>query len=155
MAPAGQIFGPFFGLDFGQNVFNYFCENFPLDSSWTWFLSSLELLLEVCKKLAPGVQIFGLFWAPKYVEIQMFDFFVKEFPLDLHWSCFTCSLELLLEVCWIRASEAQFWASKWVNIRPKWLKMYVFEYFLKNSPLDSHGIEFIRLLQLLFEMYKR
>ena len=62
----------------------------------------------MCKREAPVAQIFGPFWASKWVKIQVFEYSVEKFGLDSHQSCFICALEILSEMCKIWASKAQF-----------------------------------------------
>ena len=62
-------------------VFHLFCKRFPLDSNETCILSSLELLLEVCRILAPRSYILGSFLTLNRVRIrpksQFFVYFAK------------------------------------------------------------------------------
>ena len=71
------------------------------------FTSSLKLLLSVCKN-RPQRPKFGQFWASKCVKIKVSEEFVKIVSLDYQESYFICSLELLSEMCTIKASKAQF-----------------------------------------------
>ena len=87
MAPMGLIFRP----QIGQYI------RFRL---FSWNASA--------KKRGPRGPIFGPFWASKWVKIQVFEYFVKNFALYSRQSCFICALELLSEMCKICASKAQF-----------------------------------------------
>ena len=50
---------------------------------------------------------FSFHLGPQIGKIQVFDYFFKKFPLDSHWTRILSWLELLLEVCRIRATESQ------------------------------------------------
>ena len=58
-----------------------------------------------CVEYGPQRSNFGV---PKQIKIQVFGHSPEQFPLVSHQSWFTCQFELLLEVCCISASEAQF-----------------------------------------------
>ena len=60
-------------------------------------------------------QIFGPLRAPKWVKIIIFGHFLKHFPLVSYQCWCTHHFELLLKMCWILASEAQFPG----HLRPK------------------------------------
>ena len=112
MYPRCPIFGPFLvPKEVKILIFGHFLNTFSLVSHQYCFASSLQVLLEVCGMWGSEAQIFGPFWASKWIKIQFcFHYFVKKFPLDSNQSCFTCSLELLYEMCIIWASKAHFLA---------------------------------------------
>ena len=65
----------------------------------------------------------------------MFGHFLKKFPLVSHQYCFTCSLQVLLDVwrIWV-PHRPNFWAT----LGPKQVNIPVFGHFLKKIPLLSH-----------------
>ena len=84
---------------------------------------------------------FGPFWAPKETKMGAFGHFLKIFSLISHQYCFTCSLQLPLEVCETWASEAQFF-----------LPLQSFYFLSKTVPLNTHQSCFKCSLELLSEM---
>ena len=79
--------------------------------------SSLELLLEVCRKWAFKGHIFGCFLTPNRAHIRSkvrFLSICQKFPLDSHETCLLSSLELLPEIC-------RLWAHRAIILGPFWL----------------------------------
>ena len=65
----------------------------------TWFTGILWALSAACVKMAPVSQIFGPFFVqnkPKQAKIQVFVYFLDNFPLNSLKTWFISSLELLL-----------------------------------------------------------
>ena len=97
MGPRGHILGSFFTLNRAKIrstvSFCLFCKMFPLDSDETRFLSSLELLLEVCRIWDPRGHIFLSFLTPNWAKICQKSVFV-DFAKGL---------------CWIRMNLPEVW----------------------------------------------
>ena len=67
-----------------------FCKRSPMDSYEPSCLSSLEILIDVCRILVPNNHIFGSLWPPHWDKIRLkfaFCLFWKMFPLDSYESC--------------------------------------------------------------------
>ena len=95
LAPVGQIFWPFLAPNSAKirpkAVFHLFCKSFPLDSHETCLLSSLELLLEVCRILAPRSYTSGPFLTPNKARIRpksQFFFCFAKGAIGFTWNYF-------------------------------------------------------------------
>ena len=148
IAPVCHIFWPLLNLNLanmGQYVgfFLLFSGKVPLNSHETWFMSLLQLLLEVCKKIGQRDPNFQVILDPQSGKNLGFWPFCQTLPLDSHQSWFTCSLELLLEVRRIWVSEARFSGNFGFPNRSK-----------EECPLHAHITWFISMLQLLLEVCK-
>ena len=94
-------------------VLEYFVKKFPLDSHHSCFICSLELLSQMCTIWASNAQFLGHFGPQRKSKFWcQFGHFLKKFSLASNQYCFTCSLQWLLDVWRIWASEAQFLGPK-------------------------------------------
>ena len=126
MAPVGQIFGLFLAPNSAKirpkSSFSSILQKVSTGFTWNFFLTSLELRLEVCRILAPRSHILGPFVAPNRVRIRpkvSFLSILQKVPLDSHETSFLRSLELLWVVCRILAPRGHILGSFQPLIGPK------------------------------------
>ena len=119
---------------------------------WNLFTSWSEVLSDVCKSCTLGPIFFSPFWpgiGSKFAESQVYYYFLKKFTPASHQSCFTGSLELLLEVCWMWAPEAWFFSHFGPLNRSKLWPLVIFP---QKFPVVWHKFYFICSLELVLQV---
>ena len=143
-APEAQISGPpneskFRFLKNKLKNFFWIHINLALYAHWSY--------IQRCVQYGPQRPNFLTILGPKVSQILVFGHFLKKFSLVSHQYCFTCSLQILLDVWGIWASEAQFLG----HLGPKISKKNpVLDHFLKYFPLVSHQFWCTYQFELLF-----